>query len=221
MSLSGSHDLTFDLFDGLALEDDNWHSWYQESNFLFDTLQFIKQEPLSNELEEELLPEPAIVDSPKKPQKASSKKHNETFQERKDTIAALKKEIVGLKEKQNNINIADPKQQRLRKNRVAAAISRRTKQLVLLEKDQRISDLKADRKALKLENAELQSKLQQLTAELAQYKKPISEMNFELSVALPQTSMLIRYQSPASSPQKPPVANAMKSQSLAKTTLRF
>jgi hypothetical protein len=113
-------------------------------------------------------------------------------------IEELKNEIASLiKKQESTANTADPSEKRQKANAISATLSRRRKTLAVLEKDQLIETLQEQNAALLNENYTLKAALEK--------SSNYFEQPPEFSITIPETTMLIKYKSPTSSPRKPVV----------------
>lgn len=152
-------------------------------------------------------------ESPVKPRKRTRKKStlDETYESREAEIRAIMKEIEDTQKKRDAYTSHNKKERRLKANAWSALISRRTNRLRFLLKEQEFEELKTEvvqvkgelsqvkdqNKALKDEVTSLKARLAALEAE------DDNNVDVELSIHLPRSTMLIKYQSPTTSPRKP------------------
>ncbi len=187
MAVNGASDL-FDFNDNWA-DLTEWQLFPEYS--LDDGLyQHVVEREIKNEIKQE-------VEQVAEPELTQEYKHHEAaVGTSKDRIEELKNEIAALVKKQESTcSTADPVKKRQKANVVSARISRRRKTLALLEKDQLIETLQEQNAALLRENRKLKAALVHSSNYL--------EQPAEFSITVPETTMLIKYRSPISSPHKP------------------
>jgi hypothetical protein len=128
-------------------------------------------------------------------------------------IQALKIEIAQLREKKRGFKSKDAetaREKRLEINTIDAAVLRKSKRLQLLEKQQLIYKLESEKQALIEKNESLEKDVQQLKAKLEVYEQWEEQPDVQLSITIPQTTMLLSYPSSFNSPQKSPKSSPIK-----------
>lgn len=165
------------------------------------------------EIDEEHSVQPEESDSLVKSRKRTRKKStlDETYESREAEIRALRKEIRDTEKKREVYTDNDPKQKRLQTNAWSALISRRNNRLRFLLKEQEFEDLKTEMaqvkgelSQVKCQNKTLKDEVRSLKARLVALEaEDDNNVDVELSIQLPRSSMFIKYQSPTTSPRKP------------------
>jgi len=187
MAVNGVISDLFDL-DGNWVNLSDWQL-FPEYSFDNDLLQQAPQEGTKTDIKQEVEVEPEPVRIRRKV----------TINTTEDQINELKVEIAKLVKRQESLPSTDNRiQKRQIANAVAATLTRRRKALLLLEKDQQIEMLQE-------QNALLENENRKLKAALAQSSQYYEQASGEFSITIPETTMLIKYQGPVSSPSKPKV----------------